>query len=68
MATKKLQILDSIISTDTTLTKDGVAADAKAVGDAINNFNGVLITTDDIDTICGADIQSVDLTEGRFNE
>jgi hypothetical protein len=35
MATKKLQILDSIISTDTTLTQSGVAADAKAVGDAI---------------------------------
>lgn len=36
MSTKKLQILNSILSTDTTLTQEGKAADAKVVGDALN--------------------------------
>jgi hypothetical protein len=36
MATKKLQILDSVIVTDETLTQSGVAADAKSVGDALS--------------------------------
>lgn len=36
MATKKLQIVGSMINTDETLTKTGVAADAAAVGSAIN--------------------------------
>lgn len=35
MSTKKLQILDKIISTDPTLTKEGQPADAKVVGDYI---------------------------------
>lgn len=35
MSTKKLQILNSVIATDTALTKSGVAADAKSVGDAL---------------------------------
>lgn len=38
MATKKLQIVGSIINTDKTLTKAGVAADAAAVGSAIDNI------------------------------
>lgn len=35
MSTKKLQILNSIITTDTTLSQSGIAADSKAVGDAL---------------------------------
>lgn len=42
MATKKLQILDSIISTDTNLTEEGKPADAKATGNAINNLNSLV--------------------------
>lgn len=37
MATKKLQILGSLISTDDTLTEQGIAADAKATGEAIQS-------------------------------
>ena len=43
MSTKKLQILDSIIVTDATLTQAGKAADAKAVGDALNEKNSKCI-------------------------
>lgn len=39
MSTKKIQILDSVLATDDTLTKSGVAADAKAVGDEITELN-----------------------------
>ena len=35
MSTKKLQILNSVITTDTTLAQEGKAADAKAVGNAL---------------------------------
>ena len=35
MSTKKLQIVNRVITTDETLTLSGIAADAKAVGDAI---------------------------------
>lgn len=38
MSTKKLQILDNIITTDTSLTQSGFAADAKAVGDIVFNL------------------------------
>lgn len=37
MSTKKVQILGTVIATDSTLTKSGEAADAKAVGDALAN-------------------------------
>lgn len=41
MATKKLQILGNLggsnVELDSTLTQEGKAADAKAVGDAINS-------------------------------
>lgn len=40
MSTKKLQIIDSIISTDSTLTQSGKAADAKATGDKISTLVG----------------------------
>lgn len=35
MSTKKLQVVGSILSTDTTLTQSGIAADAKIVGDLL---------------------------------
>ena len=35
MATKKIQVIQSVVTTDTSLTKSGFAADAKAVGEAI---------------------------------
>ena len=39
MSTKKLQIVNQLVTIDETLTQSGVAADAKAVGDAINAIN-----------------------------
>lgn len=39
MSTKKLQIVNRIFTTDETLTQSGVAADAKATGDAINEIH-----------------------------
>lgn len=42
MSTKKIQILNSVVSTDTTLTQSDVAADAKAVGDLIDAIQNVL--------------------------
>lgn len=48
MATKKLQIIDSLISTDTTLSNSGQAADAKAVSDALANKSDSGHTHDDI--------------------
>ena len=42
MATKKLQILGNVITTDEALTQSGVAADAKAVGDKIANLSGLI--------------------------
>lgn len=39
MATKKIKIIDSLVQTDVTLTQSGVAADAKAVGDAITEVD-----------------------------
>ena len=39
MPTKKLQILDSIIRTDSTLLEAGKAADAKAVGDRLSGMH-----------------------------
>ena len=44
MSTKKLQILDNIITTDTSLTQSGFAADAKVVGEALSNLEAELIT------------------------
>jgi hypothetical protein len=41
MPTKKIQVLNSIVATDTTLTQKGKAADAKAVGNAIENIKYV---------------------------
>lgn len=35
MSTKKLQIVNRVVSTDTTLTQSGIAADAKVVGEAL---------------------------------
>ena len=55
MSTKKLQILDNIIQTDSTLTQEGKAADAKIVGDMLSD-----ITNDQIDAICGAVFYSGD--------
>ena len=39
MSTKKLQIVGRVITTDETFTQSGVAADAKATGDAIAAIN-----------------------------
>lgn len=57
MSTKKLQIVGSVIATDETLAQSGVAADAKAVGDALAE----LITVEDIDTICGSSVVAATL-------
>lgn len=47
MSTKKIQILNSVVTTDETLTQRGSAADAQAVGDAIielsNNYDESII-------------------------
>ena len=51
MATKKLQILDSVIKTDDTLTQSGIAADAKATGDAVAQKTQVQIITTDVSEI-----------------
>ena len=37
MSTKKIQIINSVITTDQTLTRSGVAADSKIVGEALAN-------------------------------
>lgn len=60
MATKKLQILNNIITTDTTLSQSGIAADAKMVGDSLANKIDAddVITSTEIDEICGTVIIS----------
>lgn len=65
MATKKLQILNSLITTDSTLSQSGVAADAKIVGDSFANKINVddVITYAEIDDICGVVINSSDESE-----
>ena len=45
MATKKIQIIGSLgsnIEVDTTLTESGQAADAKAVGDKLTEFDNAV--------------------------
>ena len=42
MSTKKLQILGSVVDTDTTLTKSGVPADAQIVGNEIEQIRGLV--------------------------
>lgn len=52
------------VELDTTLTQAGKAADAKAVGDALNNFE--FITEADIDEICGETIEVATANEVKF--
>lgn len=47
MSTKKLQVLNSFITTDTTLKEVGKAADAKAVGDALASIEYTNATEDE---------------------
>lgn len=54
----------SSVLLDTTLTKSGYAADAKAVGDALKNFE--FITEADIDEICGETIEVATANEVKF--
>ena len=53
MSTKKLQIIGSLggdsAKLDDTLTKEGFAADSKAVGDAIKSLNIVAIVDENED-------------------
>ena len=61
----------SFLQVDDTLTKAGISADAKAVGDAIteleNEINGIVIPTiEDIDAICGTTIQVASKSEVLF--
>lgn len=46
MSTKKLQVLGSVVATDTTLTQSGLAADAKTVGDMLNEKLDKSVMTD----------------------
>lgn len=46
MSTKKLQILGSVIETDSTLAIEGRAADSKAVGDALNSLTKIVAFDD----------------------
>ena len=49
MSTKKLQIIGNLGSTvevDETLTQEGMAADAKAVGDALNSLTKIVAFDD----------------------
>jgi hypothetical protein len=49
MSTKRLQIIGNLggtVEVDETLTQEGMAADSKAVGDAINSLNTVIAVDD----------------------
>ena len=63
ITTEKIKeyINEKQVDVDTTLKEQGKAADAKAVGDAIANIDlssTELITTADIDEICGTTIHT----------
>lgn len=64
MSTKKIQIINSIVNADTTLTKEGFAADAKVVGDALKQKQpkGDYALKSEIPSINGL------ATEGYVNE
>lgn len=52
------------VELDTTLTQEGKAADAKAVGDALKNFE--FITEAEINEICGETIEIATTNEVKF--
>lgn len=65
MSTKKLQIIGSLgsnVEIDDTLTQEGQAADAKAVGDKLSALQGIIATDDGngIITLSASAIPSVE--------
>lgn len=49
MSTKRLQIIGNLggtVEVDETLTQEGMAADSKAVGDALNSLSTVIAVDD----------------------
>lgn len=61
MSTKKIQILNSVVTTDETLTQSGVPADAQATGEAIIELSSGLAANYD-ESIIGLSIDGKVIT------
>ena len=65
MSTKKIQIIGSIISTDSTLMQSGKAADAKATGDKFTSIENRVGDTPVAEQISSAVGNKVDKVDGK---